>query len=39
MTSFLIDMETGPNISKTKTMLKKLGAISIEVINNDQDEK
>ncbi|MBT3281487.1 MAG: DUF3341 domain-containing protein [Cryomorphaceae bacterium] len=36
---FLIDMETGPNISKTKTMLKKLGAISVEVINNEDDEK
>jgi len=36
---FLIDMETGPNLAKTKTMLKKFGAISIEVINNDQDEK
>ena len=36
---FLIDMETGPNLSKTKTMLKKFGAISIEVINNDEDEK
>lgn len=36
---FLIDMETGPNLAKTKTMLKKLGAISIEVINNDEDEK
>ena len=35
---FLIDMETGTNIAKTKTMLKKLGAISIEIINND-DEK
>ena len=36
---FLIDMETGTNVSKTKTMLKKLGAISIDVINNDEDEK
>ena len=36
---FLIDMETGPNISKTKTILKKLGAISVEVINNEDDEK
>ena len=36
---FLIDMETGTNIAKTKTMLKKLGAISIEIINNDEDEK
>ena len=36
---FLIDMETGPNLAKTKTMLKKFGAISIEVINNDEDEK
>ena len=36
---FLIDMETGTNIAKTKTMLKKLGAISIDVINNDEDEK
>ena len=36
---FLIDMETGTNVAKTKTMLKKLGAISIYVINNDEDEK
>ena len=36
---FLIDMETGKNVAKTKTMLKKLGAISIDVINNDEDEK
>ena len=36
---FLIDMETGTNVSKTKTMLKKLGAISIDVINKDEDEK
>ena len=36
---FLIDMETGTNVAKTKTMLKKLGAISIDVINNDKDEK
>ena len=36
---FLIDMETGTNVAKTKTMLKKLGAISIEIINNDEDEK
>ena len=36
---FLIDMETGTNVAKTKTMLKKLGAISIDVINNDEDEK
>jgi hypothetical protein len=31
--------EAGRNVSKTKTMLKKLGAISIDVINNDEDEK
>ena len=36
---FLIDMEAGTNVAKTKTMLKKLGAISIDVINNDEDEK
>ena len=36
---FLIDMEAGTNVAKTKTMLKKLGAISIDVINNDENEK
>ena len=29
---FLIDMDTGTNLSKTKTMLKKMGAISIKEI-------
>lgn len=36
---FLIDMEVGANITKTKSMLKKLGAISIEVIKNNNDEE
>jgi len=36
---FLIDMELGPNITKTKSMLKKLGAVSIEVIKNNDDEE
>ena len=36
---FLIDMELGSNITKTKSMLKKLGAVSIEVIKNNHDEE
>jgi hypothetical protein len=36
---FLIDMELGSNITKTKSMLKKLGAVSIEVIKNNDDEE
>jgi len=36
---FLIDMELGSNITKTKLMLKKLGAVSIEVIKNNDDEE
>ena len=35
---FLVDMESGSNLSKTKTMLKKMGAISIKEIK-DQSEK
>ena len=35
---FLIDMESGSNLSKTKIMLKKMGAISIKEIK-DQSEK
>jgi hypothetical protein len=36
---FLIDMELGSNITNTKSMLKKLGAVSIEVIKNNDDEE
>lgn len=30
---FLIDMDSGSNLSKTKSMLKKMGAISIKEVN------
>jgi hypothetical protein len=29
---FLVDMESGSNLSKTKTMLKKMGAVSIKEV-------
>ena len=35
---FLIDMESGSNISKTKTMLKKMGAISIKEVKEESEK-
>ena len=36
---FLIDMEAGDNLNKMKVFLKKTGAVSIEVIERDDNEK
>ena len=36
---FLIDMESGDNLNKMKVFLKKTGAVSIEVIERDDNEK
>jgi hypothetical protein len=36
---FLIDMESGDNLNKMKVFLKKTGAVSIEVIEIDDNEK
>jgi|TARA_B100000902_G_scaffold57076_1_gene63922 hypothetical protein len=36
---FLIDMESGDNLNKLKVFLKKTGAVSIEVIEKDDNEK
>ena len=35
---FLIDMESGSNLSKTKTMLKKMGAISIKEVKEESEK-
>ena len=35
---FLIDMESGSNLSKTKTMLKKMGAISIKEVKEKSEK-
>ena len=35
---FLIDMESGSNLSRTKTMLKKMGAISIREVKEKSEK-
>jgi len=35
---FLIDMESGSNLSRTKTMLKKMGAISIKEVKEKSEK-
>ena len=35
---FLVDMESGLNISKTKTMLKKMGAVSIKEVKEESEK-
>ena len=35
---FLVDMESGSNLSKTKTMLKKMGAVSIKEVKEESEK-
>ena len=35
---FLIDMESSSNLSKTKTMLKKMGAVSIKEVKEASEK-
>ena len=35
---FLVDMESGSNVSKTKTMLKKMGAVSIKEVKEESEK-
>ena len=36
---FLIDMESSSNLSKTKTMLKKMGAVSIKEVKEESEKQ